>query len=446
MSIRQRIVSGLAANAFGQAVTIGSQLLLTPMFFLYWGAERYGEWLLLASIPAYFAMADLGIGSAAGNEMTMLAGQGQWARAQATFRSVGRIARLAGLVAVLLGLLLGLSIHQGWLFTPTTMTATQAFAVIGLLSSGIGLGFITGVYFAGFRCAGYNAAGITFGNLTRLTEALLLGALLWMQQSPVVMAGMMVSLKVLSIGIQHLVLRRLCPALHEPRVPADPALFQRLLVPSLGFLALPMAQAVVLQGPIQIIGLVLGPAAVAAFSAMRTLSRLPIQASGVLNHAIWPEFSRAWGQGDMPLVRAIHKRAWVLTVGFTAGCGIALLWSGEWLTHAWLRKDGIYQADIMAVLVLVGALHAVWNVSGIVLAAINGHTRMSLSYVLGGTAAVAAMYLIGTRGPTGALLWPLIVLELMMLATVLPQVMTATGDRISAFAAAVLKSPWKMSS
>lgn len=41
MSIRQRIYLVLAAGAFGQVVTIGSQILLTPLYFLHWGAFQY---------------------------------------------------------------------------------------------------------------------------------------------------------------------------------------------------------------------------------------------------------------------------------------------------------------------------------------------------------------------------------------------------------------------
>jgi hypothetical protein len=63
MSVRHRIYLALAAGAFGQFVTIGSQVLLTPLYFLYWGAAKYGEWLLISTIPAYLAMADFGIGS-----------------------------------------------------------------------------------------------------------------------------------------------------------------------------------------------------------------------------------------------------------------------------------------------------------------------------------------------------------------------------------------------
>ena len=86
MSIRHRIYLTLAAGAFGQLVTIGSQILLTPLYFSHWGAAKYGEWLLISTIPAYLVMADFGVGSAAGNEMTIRAGAGDYEGAQRTFR------------------------------------------------------------------------------------------------------------------------------------------------------------------------------------------------------------------------------------------------------------------------------------------------------------------------------------------------------------------------
>ena len=95
MSAKQRIFAALAANGFGQLVTMGTQLLLTPLFFRQWGAALYGEWLILSAIPAYLALADLGVSSAAGNEMAMRAGAGNHAGAQQTFRGARGVARLA---------------------------------------------------------------------------------------------------------------------------------------------------------------------------------------------------------------------------------------------------------------------------------------------------------------------------------------------------------------
>ena len=105
MNVKKRIMTSLAANAFGQIITISSQLLLIPLFLKYWGVAKYGEWLILSSIPAYLILADLGIGAAAGNEMTIRAGAGDHQGAQQTFRGALLVSLATGLFVMVVCLI-----------------------------------------------------------------------------------------------------------------------------------------------------------------------------------------------------------------------------------------------------------------------------------------------------------------------------------------------------
>ena len=204
MSVKQRIVSALAASAFGQAVTVGTQLLLTPMFFAKWGASLYGEWLLLSALPAYLTMADLGIGSAAGNDMTMRAGAGDQRGAQATYRSAFRVAAVVGLLTLLVGVALALGKFS--FNTPPTphIPPQEAALVVLALAANVALSFSAGVFSAGYRCAGLNATGIIVGNSARLLEALTFAALLWLGGGPLALCAAMLGLKLGLIGFQML--------------------------------------------------------------------------------------------------------------------------------------------------------------------------------------------------------------------------------------------------
>ena len=74
--IISRLFSGGLANIFGQIVTVIIQLISIPLLLAYWGVNLYGEWLLLSAIPVYLSMSDLGFGSVAANQMTMLMAKG----------------------------------------------------------------------------------------------------------------------------------------------------------------------------------------------------------------------------------------------------------------------------------------------------------------------------------------------------------------------------------
>lgn len=433
MSVKQRIVSALAASAFGQAVTVGTQLLLTPMFFAKWGASLYGEWLLLSALPAYLTMADLGIGSAAGNDMTMRAGAGDQRGAQATYRSAFRVAAVVGLLTLLVGVALALGKFS--FNTPPTphIPPQEAALVVLALAANVALSFSAGVFSAGYRCAGLNATGIIVGNSARLLEALTFAALLWLGGGPLALCAAMLGLKLGLIGFQMLHLRKVCPWLHQGGVAAEHGLVRRLLKPSLAFMAMPLAGALSLQGPIIVLGAALGGEAVALFAAMRTLSRIPMQLMNALNASVWPEMSRAFGAGDLPLLRQLHRKSARITAMLVVASCVGLGLLGETITHLWLGAQQKYQPSLLLWLVAIAGVSALWNASSIVLAATNQHGRMGVAMVASAALAIGlGSALISHIGQQGFLAI-LLMAEVAMLLLVLPQALRASGDSLAHF-------------
>ena len=102
-NLKRRLVAGFGANTFSRLSTTLTQILSVPVFLTHWGAHLYGEWILLNAIPVYFGLSDVGFGSVAGNEMTMLAAAGNLAEALVVFQSVWVLTTvISSLVAFLL--------------------------------------------------------------------------------------------------------------------------------------------------------------------------------------------------------------------------------------------------------------------------------------------------------------------------------------------------------
>ena len=423
----------LAANAFGQAVTVISQLLLTPLYFRYWGAAQYGEWLLLSSVPSYLTMADLGIGSAAGNEMTMRAGADDHMGAQQTFRGALWVASLAGGLALVLGLLLA-ALAGLWHIPQTQqLLPSEASAVLLMLSANVALGFLGGVVSAGFRAAGQNARGISLANGARLLEALGMAGTLVAHQGVLVLCAVSLAIKLLALVLQYFFLRGICSWLFYPQAPADRTLARRLILPSLAFLAFPLGNALALQGPILIIGQVLGAPAVAMFSTMRTLARLPIQIANTLNSSVWPEMSRAHGAGNFELLRKLHRSTWFLTLLPVLVCGLVLSSAGAWIAHQWLGSGAAYNALVLNTLVLITVFSAIWNASSVVMSATNTHAGLSARYVVANAACFGLAWLLTPLYQWSGLLAALLLAELLLFVWVLPRVLRLTQDPLPAF-------------
>ena len=84
---------------------------------------------------------------------------------------------------------------------------------------------------------------------------------------------------------------------------ADWKVMVPLIKPSLANVAMPLAQAMNIQGMIIVVGSTLSPASVVVFSTSRTLTRLATQMVLAISHAFEPELARAWGKKD----RAFYK-------------------------------------------------------------------------------------------------------------------------------------------
>ena len=85
---RARLRRGFGGQAFSQAVAVAVQLGGVPLFLYFWGASRYGEWLVLVALSAWFALASLGFTTAGSHEATMRVSRRDFDGALAVFRSV----------------------------------------------------------------------------------------------------------------------------------------------------------------------------------------------------------------------------------------------------------------------------------------------------------------------------------------------------------------------
>src|SRR5580704_14187121 len=69
---KRRLLLGFAINWIGKLASTIIQLIQVPVFLHFWSTPLYGEWMVVNSIPVYLSFSNIGFGSVAGNEMTMM--------------------------------------------------------------------------------------------------------------------------------------------------------------------------------------------------------------------------------------------------------------------------------------------------------------------------------------------------------------------------------------
>lgn len=381
-AMRQRVLAAMGAHSMGMAISVGIQLASLPLFLAVWDTATYGTWLLISALPAYLAMADVGMVTAAGNRMTMAMGAGETALANRVFQSaqVFMLLVCAALAALALPLIAG----SPW---PADATLDQRMALMALTTSVL-VAFAGGLSEQAFKATHRYALGTLLGNSIRLAEwaGWMLGLIAVGSFSAVAITGL--AFRVAGTLLAMVVAQSGAQGLHWGVRHATRATVREMARPAVAFMAFPLANALSFQGVTLLVGALLGPVAVAVFSTCRTLARTTIQITAMFSHSLWPEFSRLFGQGSLPELGQLARRSgWLSAAQVVLLCG-ALYGASPWLLQAWTHGKIAFDATLMVPLITYAAIAGIWHVPRVLLMSTNQHGALALWTVLAGAACV----------------------------------------------------------
>lgn len=385
----RRILAGMGANSFGMAITIGIQLASLPLFLHYWDTATYGVWLMLSAIPAYLSMADVGMVTAAGNKMTMSMGRGDVQDANRIFQSAQQFMfGMCSLVAIVA--------LPCILFIPFDGVDNETNRLaLASLCTGVLFGLFGGLSEAAFKATGRYALGTAIGHLVRLGEWLgfMLGLAVFGTFSGVALTGLVI--RILGTGLAMLVAKTGNHGLHWGFAQADAAEIKATLKPALSFMAFPLASAIGLQGITLLVGAMLGPVSVAIFNTYRTIARVAVQVTAVMSHAVWPEFSRLYGQGAFGKVANIYKKSAAIGLIQAVLLSTTLYFLSPVLLRVWSHGNIEFNPIFMALMLTYAAVGGIWHVPRVLLMATNQHTGLAYWSITASALAVLLAYGIG---------------------------------------------------
>ena len=388
--MKRRVIAGMGANSFGMAITIGIQLLSLPFFLHYWNTATYGNWLILSAIPAYLSMADAGMVTAAGNKMAMAMGRDDVHEANRVFQSaqlfMAVVCSAIALVAVPLALFAPL---------PGVDSADMRTALVALSLSTL-LALAGGLSEAVFKATQRYASGTMLGNFTRLAEwlGMMLGLALVGSFTAVALGGLLC--RVVGLAYGSWLAQRGGHPMRWGIAAADRQELRTMAAPAVSFMAFPLANALSFQGVTLLVAAQFGPSSVALFNTYRTLCRVAVQATAIFSHALWPEFSRLFGQGDVPGLQQTYRRAsWL-------GCIQAMLLSAllyllsPWLLELWTHGAIAFVPSLMLGMLVYAAIGGSWHVPRVLLLATNQHAPLAGWSIAAGVLTVTLCWLLGT--------------------------------------------------
>ena len=415
---RSRLAQGTAAGVYGLSVQLAIQLVSVPVLARSWGLAGYGVWVLLYSVPALLAMADLGLTSAGTSAMTQAVARGQRERAARIMVALRVITVVAGLVLLAAAALTVLVLFPDTLDFGVALGRDEAHATALALALYGFLALINGVTQAGFVSTdGFATGGFLYQTVV-LIEALAALTLAALGGSQAQVAAAYLAVRLVGTGVMSLALRRHAPWLRAPDWRIDRGEVKALVSPALAALVLPGAQAIGIQGSIMAIGAVGGPAAIPAFSVVRTLSRTALQFAFRFNIAAMPRYNVFVSHGDEPRTNQLL----VLNLGVMAvlviPAALGLLLLGQPFIRLWTGGLVVPGMALLAVMVATMLADAVWGPLSNLILAINRHASFAYFFLAASMASVAiGALLVRPYGAIG-MAWALFGLEVVMIGQV----------------------------
>ena len=439
--IRNRLISGIGASALYPVVTTIIQVVSVPVFLHCWGEKLYGEWLVLSAIPIYLSLTDFGFGNVAANEMTMQVGKGDRPAALKIFQSAWMLTlSISVLVSAISALLIEFVPFARWLHI-TLLTPGQISATLFLLVAYVLFGFQANMIGAGFRCDGNFAFGTMLANVVRICEATAVVIVVLAHWSPVSAAAASLGVRVIGNLCLQAVLRSKTSWLRFGFQHSAWSVIRRLFHPAVAYMAFPAGNSLSLQGTLLAVGSVLGPVPVVVFSTLRTMARLAVQLTAVIQIGVWPELSRAHGAGDTQVVRALHRYSCQAAVLISGAIAIVLAIFGNRILSIWTHGQVAMNTPVFMLLLLGVIVNSFWSSSMVALLATNQHGRVAVIYFIAtAVSLLAACALMRSFGLIGVAVAMLSV-DLLCTSIVVPSSLVLVEDTLGPFCTSMIRVP-----
>ena len=396
-TIRHRFLKGLGANSVGQIINLATQVLLPPLFLGAWGADVYGEWLVLSSFVAYLSLTDMGGQKYIVNRLTQ-------AYAQQDFSLFRRVLHTG------LAIFLFMPTAVFFLFTaavlivppksilPILKTDHQVVVwVLAILAFQFVFSLPQGILLGIYRAVGLLPRGAMLANLIQFLQLALMAAALWLGSGMVLIAGLQMLPYPLVALIAVWDLNRRFPQFSLLSLKgAEYSTGLAFVKPSLHFLSIQITQTFSIQGMILVVAAALPPIQVVVFSTTRTMVASMRQLLALIAITAWPEMTRLDAQQDVDGLYTLFRAVLRSSLLLAAVLASIFHFFGATIYHLWLGGEVEYEQVIMDLFLVYFLQLVFWLTCSYLLASTNRHHTLS-KILLAASALTIVLALVGGR-------------------------------------------------
>ena len=402
MKLKAALIRNSLASGWGKISTVLFRLIQVPVLLSFLGVEDYGRWLVLYSFPSWISLANLGFGSVASNEMSMASAAGNIDKAKTVYSTT--LALVAAIFVAGFVLVTGIVPFvpaEVLLKLPAERHREITMVIIWFTISTL-LTFFSEVYEARFRSARKAHMPVILYSFRPWLELVSMAIVLqFTHRFDYLALAVMCTSIIFTLTMKWLSYRAIKEITFSTSF-IQKAQFRPLFKKGLSFQAFPLGNALIYQGNILVVQIILGPIAVAIFGSVRTLVRSINQMLELINQVMWPELSLLFGVGDYKRIARLHRIGVSASIAAACFCVLCLAIFGKPLFGFWTHNNIPLPQTLLLLFLLPIPFNALWFTSSVIHMASNQYEGLAIRYLIAMVLAIIACgvfsYFFGIEG------------------------------------------------
>ena len=391
---RQRLSRGVGAYALDKVVVAVVQLLSVPVLANAWGLSLYGTWAMIMTVPSFLLLGDFGIVTSAAARMIHFAARGQWEEARRSLQTAWLTASALMAIVIVAGIVILMALPAGIVPTADSLSDADSRATI-LILLGYGMLIIMcRLNGAALRADMHYSAAMLYSSGAYLAENLVVLVIAWLGYGLLIAAAGLLAARILVFAGQYILGMILVPRLRPGFAQATLHELRALFGPAMAATAMGFGTIVYLQGSVVMLGALAGPAAIPAFTAVRTLSRLGVQMATLISLPVSQEFAQGVSLGHEERSGKLFALVFfpALILAFGSSLGLALF--GQPFIRMW-TSDAIHADQALILTMAISSFAAMfWGPLSNLILAINRQQAFSYANIVASLAGLGIIYLL----------------------------------------------------
>ncbi|MDQ6769193.1 MAG: oligosaccharide flippase family protein [Gemmatimonadota bacterium] len=333
---------GMSAAMSGLALVTSTvvSLILVPISLQYLGAERYGLWLVVASLGSLLAVADFGIGNGMVNAIARADGrddrEGARQSASTAFLLVTCLALgVGGCFAVLYSLVPWSHVFNVHSTTAVSESGPTALVLVAVTLVGMPIAIVQRIRF-GYQEGFTNGLWLVGGSLASLIAVV---SVIQLHASlPWIVLAMTIG-PVVATALNGVFLFRARRWLSPKRSSVTRSAARRILSAGALFFLLQIAITIAYNSDNFFVAQFFGAQAVAEYSVTLRLFAIAPLLLGVVLQPLWPAYGEAITRGDIAWARRTLRRSLLLGLVVVVPLTLVILVLAVPIIHFWVGPD-----------------------------------------------------------------------------------------------------------